>query len=218
MTSFDLLRQRMVKNQLMPEGVLDESILKAFGETPREYFVPKEKEEIAYLDEAIHAAEERFLMRPALLARLFEAAHFKKTDRVLYLGALTGYGPVILSSLVHEVVAVESDPFLFAEIQQNQARLKIANITPLKGDLKADYTTPGLYDVIFIEGAIQKIPETLCKQLHPQGFVLAILQDEEQGGHAVRLLKNEKPHHFQTLFYATTPLLKAFKTETEFSF
>lgn len=216
--SFDFLRQQMVKSQLMPEGVKDEAILKAFAEVPREYFVLSEKQEIAYQDEAISLSEGRFLMRPALFARLLEAAPFKKTDRILYLGALTGYGPAILSQLVQDVTAVESDSLLFTHMQQNQARLKIANITPLKGDLQANYAAPGLYDAIFIEGAIPEIPEALKQQLHPHGFILTVLQDDEKEGNAVLWRREGDRPCLEKIFYAMTPLLNSFKKKERFLF
>lgn len=217
--SCDLLRQRMVRNQLMPEGVEDKALLESFGTIPRECFVPPEKKDIAYQDEAIFLTKERSLMRPALLARLFGAAQFKKTDRILYLNALTGYGPAILSRLTQEVVAVEFDPFLFAEMQENQAKLKIANITPLKGDLNDNYAGPGLFDVIFIEGGVSQIPKTLEKQLCPQGFILTILvKNEGKEGHAVMLFKGKALGYYRTLFYAITPLLQSFQEKKNFIF
>ena len=78
----------------------------------REDFVPAERKTIAYLDEDVQLKEGRYLIEPMAFARMIHLALIKPTDRVLVVGAGTGYGAKIISMLAKSVVALESDPEL----------------------------------------------------------------------------------------------------------
>ncbi|MGL4371918.1 MAG: hypothetical protein ACRCTK_04615, partial [Alphaproteobacteria bacterium] len=100
MDSPEILRQRMVKTQLMPEAISSAELLQAFGVVPREYFSTLEKNMVlAYQDDHLQVEADRFLTRPALLARLIELANPQAFEKALYIGAMTGYGPFILGFL-----------------------------------------------------------------------------------------------------------------------
>ena len=115
MTVFADARRNMVDSQLRPNRVTDPDILAAMAELPRERFVPKAKQGIAYIDEDIEVAPGRFLMEPVVLARLLQALVLTPDATVLNIGCATGYDAALLGRLAGSVVAVESDSALAAQ-------------------------------------------------------------------------------------------------------
>src|SRR3990167_2530378 len=112
MPDFSLMRQNMVKGQLLPEDVTNSLVLNAFRAIPRELFVPRQLSHVAYMDANFSISGDRILLRPASLARLIQALNPSKEDKILYVASGSGYGPALLSSLGATVVALESEEAL----------------------------------------------------------------------------------------------------------
>ena len=90
----------------------DSLVIEAMSELPREFFVQKSQQGIAYIDEDIEISPGRFLMEPMVLARLLQAAEVVESDVVLDIGCGTGYASAVLSRIANTVVALECDPAL----------------------------------------------------------------------------------------------------------
>ena len=120
MTGFAIARQKMVDGQVRTSDVTDGRILDAMLALPREVFVPESKRALAYLDLDLDVTEggttKRFLVKPALTAKLFQAAELKDSDNVLIVGAATGYAAALAAKLGAKVTAVETCSGLAAEI------------------------------------------------------------------------------------------------------
>ncbi len=114
MTNFAAARHNMVESQVRPNGITDHRIIDAMAQVKREDFVPPERKAIAYLDDDVQLKEGRFLIEPMAFARMIHLALIKPTDKVLVVGAGTGYGARVISMLAKSVVALESDPDLLA--------------------------------------------------------------------------------------------------------
>src|SRR5690349_15753845 len=120
MSGFATARQKMVDGQVRPSDVTDIRILDAMLAVPREAFVPANKQALAYLDLDLDVAEggsaARFLIKPAVLAKMLQAAEIKETDRVLVVGCATGYAAAVIARFVGPLVtATESDLALAAK-------------------------------------------------------------------------------------------------------
>ena len=89
-------RQNMVESQIRPNKVTDPELIDALRSLPRELFVPKAMRGIAYVDEDIAVAPDRYLMEPMVLARLLQEAAVAATDMVLDVGCCTGYSTAVL--------------------------------------------------------------------------------------------------------------------------
>ena len=102
----------MVNCQLRTGDVVDQEVLAAFLDTPREPFVAAERRPLAYLDRETPAlgAKTRRLLRPLTLARMLQAAGVNAGDRALDVGGGSGYGAALLDAMGAKVVALESDP------------------------------------------------------------------------------------------------------------
>src|SRR5256886_12923493 len=111
MSGFSIARQKMVDGQVRTSDVTDSRIIDAMLEVPREAFVPGDKQALAYLDLDLDVGG-RCLLKAALTAKLLQAAEIKATDKVLVVGAASGYAAALVAKLAAEVVATESDAAL----------------------------------------------------------------------------------------------------------
>lgn len=181
MEEFAAARTKMVDSQLRTEDVTDYAVLAAMGEIPRENFVPARMRPLAYIDEDILVKDadggtmERYLMEPAPFARLVQLAEVEPTDIVLDIGCATGYSTAVLARLANSVVAVESDADLAALASENLIDFGVANAAVVTGPLEVGYPSEGPYDVIFLNGAVEFVPDTLLAQLKEGGRLVAVV-------------------------------------------
>src|SRR4051812_28103616 len=117
MSGFSTARQKMVDGQVRPSDVTDIRIIDAMLAVPREAFVPENKRALAYLDLDLDVGEAgaagRFLIKPAVLAKMLQAAQISETDNVLVVGCATGYAAAVIARFagkVTNVAAADGDP------------------------------------------------------------------------------------------------------------
>ena len=117
----------MVDCQVRPSDVTDTRIIDAMLEVPREAFVPQNQRAMAYLDLDLDVSEggsaKRFLIKPAVTARMLQAAEIKDTDKVLVVGCATGYTAAVVAKFAAQVTATESDSALAAKARSALAEL-----------------------------------------------------------------------------------------------
>ena len=94
---FDTARKAMVESQIRANKVIDEGVIAAFSDVPREIFVPKSMRDIAYVDEDISLSGGRYVMEPMVMARMMQALELSASSSVLVVGAGSGCGAAILS-------------------------------------------------------------------------------------------------------------------------
>src|SRR5437762_12426795 len=99
MSDFVMMNQNMVKGQVIPEDVLNPTLLNALSMIPREKFVPRQLARIAYMDTNFPLKKGRCLLRSATLARLLEALDPQPSEKILYIAGGTRYGPALLSKM-----------------------------------------------------------------------------------------------------------------------
>jgi protein-L-isoaspartate(D-aspartate) O-methyltransferase len=171
MTDFAAARHNMVESQVRPNGITDHRIIDAMAQVKREDFVPEGGKAIAYLDEDVELKNGRYLIEPMAFARMIHLALIKPTDRVLVVGAGTGYGARVISLLAKSVVALESDPELAGLARGFLAG--DAGVEVVEGSLAEGYPAGAPYDVIIVEGRIAAVPQGLFDQLANEGRIVA---------------------------------------------
>ncbi|WP_074381241.1 protein-L-isoaspartate O-methyltransferase family protein [Bartonella doshiae] len=174
------LRRKMVDNQIRTVDVTDLSVLEAFLKVPREDFVPEDMKALSYLDTDVivfpaqNGMPACYLMRPASLAKLLQLAAVKSSDFVLDVGANSGYCAALLSKLAGSVIALEGNKALLERAAKILEHHQCDNVVVIHGALEQGYAIEGLYDVIFIEGAVDFIPEALFDQMKDGGRLVVV--------------------------------------------
>ena len=168
-------RHAMVASQLRTNAVSDPRVVTAMTRVPRERFLPGADAELAYRDTAVPIGGGRSANPPIATGRLLAEAYLTPEDKVLLIGAAGGYTAAVLVSLVASVVAVESDAALAA-----YARAALADhpqVTVIKGPLPAGHAEQAPYDVLFVDGAIEALPDVLVQQVVVGGRIVTGLVD-----------------------------------------
>ena len=181
MIDFESARARMVDSQLRTTDVTSHSLLSAFLTVPREAFVPEKLVALAYIDSDLEIAPaadgqpSRFLMEPSPLGKLLQAAEIGPDDSVLDVGAGTGYASAIISRVAKSVVALECDDNLVSRATVVLAEQGFDNVSVVKGSLDKGYASEAPFDVIFLNGAVEVIPDALFDQLRDGGCLIAVV-------------------------------------------
>ena len=220
MTDFAHARKIMVDNQLRTSNVTDHRVLAAMGAVPREMFVPPARRPIAYFDEThpLEGAAGRYLPAPAPFAKLVQLAEIKHTDNVLDLGAGNGYSAAVLANLADKVVAVEPDSSLAAAARSNLASLGIGNVEIAVSAIESFKGGAGVYDVIFLEGSVETVPESLFGQLKPEGRLVALIAEPGRPAVAHLFARSGKGIAARPDFNASLPPLSRPPVRDEFVF
>ena len=169
------MRAAMVSSQLRTNAVNDPRVVAAMATVPRERFVPEDQRAFAYRDAATPLGRGRYLNVPMATGRLLTEAYLATSDRVLLIGAASGYTAGVLAELVARVVAVESDPALVAAARE--ALAGHPGVELVEGPLEAGAPAHAPYDVLMIDGAVEFVPDALIEQLAPDGRVVTGLVD-----------------------------------------
>ncbi len=217
MSDFATARTSMIDCQLRPNEVNDDRIIEAIRAVPREFYVPKAKRSIAYVDEDIEVSDGRFLMEPVIFAKLLVAADVKPNDLVLDVGCATGYSSAVLAGLSDAVVALEEDSSLSAIAEKKLGEQGIMNVAVVTGALHSGVLKQGPYDVIYIEGAIDEVPQKLVKQLKDGGRLVCVLLEGGVGrGHIIEM--HDGKASARNLFDANVEPLPGFTRKEAFVF
>jgi len=178
---FSVQREMMIEGQLRTQDVTFAPLIQAIREIPREAFVPSRRKSLAYMDEDLEIAPAsggsvaRYLMEPARFGKLVQLAEVKPSDLVLDVGCATGYSTAVLSKIASFVVGLECDPALAETASSLLAELDCINTSVVTGELKEGYADESPYDVIFIGGAVDYVPDSLLAQLAEGGRLVAVI-------------------------------------------
>jgi protein-L-isoaspartate(D-aspartate) O-methyltransferase len=188
---------------------------------PREAFVPENKQALAYLDLDLDVSEggsaKRFLIKPAVLAKMLQAAEIRATDRVLVVGCATGYAAAVIARFAAQVTATESDSALAARAQAILAANGCGNVTvrtaaPADGD-----PANAPWDVIVLNGTTEIVPERLYAQLQNGGRLVGVFA-KSQPARATMVTCSHGDFGHRTLFDAVAPVLPGMELVPAFVF
>jgi len=169
----------MVEQQLRARDIRDERVLDAMREVPRHLFVPLDCIESAYTDQPLSIGHGQTISQPYMVAAMTEALALTGTERVLEVGAGSGYQAAILGRLAREVIALELEPALAEQAAARLARLGYANVRVLAGDASGGYPPMAPYDAIVVSAAARSVPQPLVEQLAEGGRLLIPVGPED---------------------------------------
>jgi protein-L-isoaspartate(D-aspartate) O-methyltransferase len=221
MSGFSTARQNMVDGQVRPSDVTDLRIIDAMLAVPREAFVPESQRALAYLDLDLDvsegASEKRFLIKPAVTAKMLQAAEIKDTDNVLVAGCATGYTAALVARLAGRVMATEGDPVLAAKAKDVLTQLEFPNVTVEVAPPAEGYLANAPYDVIVLNGASEVTPDRLYRQLKDGGRLVGVFA-MTQPPRAMIVTHSHGDFGNRVLFDAAVPVLPGLERVPAFVF
>ena len=223
MADFQAARRAMVDGQVRTSDVTHVGVITAMLEIPRELFVPRARAALAYLDRDVVIADAtatepaRYLMKPMVMARLVQAADPGPLDRVLVIGAGTGYAAAVMCRLARDVVALEQSESLLRRARSVLASLGSRNVEFVLGPLAGGTPAAAAYDVILIDGGVETVPDALCDQLSLPGRLVAVVSSGPLGKAKLFEPVNGKCSG-RELFDANAPVLPGFSSAPAFVF
>ncbi len=178
--SFEILREQLIKNVLIPNGIRDPRVLKSVGSTPRHEFVPKNHVHEAYQDIAIPIGESQTISSPFIVSLMTQSLDPKPTDKVLEIGTGSGYQAAILSPLVKDVYTIEIVEELGQRTKQFLADMNYTNVHCLIGDGFKGWKEHAPFDKIIVTCSPEKVPEPLVEQLVEGGLMIVPVGERYQ--------------------------------------
>ncbi|MGA3293866.1 MAG: protein-L-isoaspartate(D-aspartate) O-methyltransferase [Candidatus Acidiferrales bacterium] len=187
---FEAARYDMVARQIGGRGIRSPRVLAAMETVPRHLFVPDTLVREAYADEPLPIGEGQTISQPFMVAAMAEALALEGQEHVLEVGAGCGYQAAVLSRLVRDVIAVETQPALAASARERLARLGYANVRIEEGDGSAGWPAAAPYDAILVTAAAPRVPQPLIDQL-AEGARLVIPVGPAEHQDLLRIVKRD---------------------------
>lgn len=194
--TFRAEREAMVEHQLRRRGIHDQRVLEAMRSVPRHEFVRERDWPEAYADHPVVIPEQQTTSQPYIIAAMLQAAEIKPGDRVLEIGAGSGYQTALLAELASQVFAIERYPTLVEGARQVLDRLGYHNIAMVAGDGSLGLPEAAPFDVIIVSAAAPRIPITLIGQLAPGGRMVIPVGDASQ--QVLKLVRKYDDHISET--------------------
>jgi protein-L-isoaspartate(D-aspartate) O-methyltransferase len=180
-------RRAMVDEQIAGRGIRDRAVLAAMREVPRHAFVAASLQREAYDDTPLPIEDGQTISQPYIVALMLEAARLGRADRVLEVGAGSGYASAIASRLAAHVDAIERHPRLAEIARERLARLGFANVDIHCGDGSVGWRAGAPYDAILVAAGGPRIPDALRDQLAVGGWLVMPVGGEHFAQRLVRL-------------------------------
>jgi protein-L-isoaspartate(D-aspartate) O-methyltransferase len=169
----------MVDRQIARRGVTDPLILNAFRTVPREEFVPEDMREFAYSDSPLPIGQSQTISQPYIVASMIDAAEVAPGDRVLEVGAGSGYAAAVLSQIAGEVFAIERFESLARAAAERVAGLGYDNCTIVAADGMAGLPVKAPFDAILVAARSETVPVALKQQLKVGGRLVIPVGGED---------------------------------------
>jgi protein-L-isoaspartate(D-aspartate) O-methyltransferase len=177
MPDFARLRDQMINDQIVRRGVRDPHVLEAMRAVPREAFVQPGYEDLAYEDGPLPIGEGQTISQPYVVARMIEAAEVRPGDRVLEIGAGSGYAAAVTSRIAGHVHAIERHRSLAEAARGRIERLGYRNITLRVGDGTLGWPEAAPFDAILVAAGAPAVPPALTRQLADGGRLVVPVGD-----------------------------------------
>ena len=214
---FAKARHLMVESQVRTNEVTDTAIIAAMRHLPRERFAPPPVRTLAYADLELEVVQGRFLLRPRDLSKLLQALAPQSHERGLEIAGATGYGAAVLAGCCKEVFSLDSDANLSFAARAALESAGVTNVKPVATDVLKGWADDAPYDVIFLNGAAETVPDAWLQQLKPGGR-LGIIVRNGAAGSARIYTRTGDTFAFRVAFDAAPPVLPALARAPAFQF
>jgi protein-L-isoaspartate(D-aspartate) O-methyltransferase len=172
MTDYSAEREAMVERQLRRRGINEPHILEAFRAVPREAFISDEYAHLAYGDHPLPIEAGQTISQPYIVALTIQAADIERGDKVLEVGAGSGYAAAVISRIADKVVAIERQHDLVVVARERLERLGYDNVEIVEGDGTKGCPDHAPFDAIVAAASGSHVPKALLAQLAPGGRIV----------------------------------------------
>jgi protein-L-isoaspartate(D-aspartate) O-methyltransferase len=191
MTDFSREREAMIEPQLKRRGITEPMILDAFREVPREAFIAGNNVHLAYGDHPLPIEAGQTISQPYIVALMIQAAGIGLRDKVLEVGAGSGYAAAVISRIAGKVIAIERQHELVEVARERLQRLGYDNVEIVEGDGTRGWRDGAPYDAILAAASGSHVPRPLVEQLAPGGRIVMPVGDPGWVQQLVKVTKND---------------------------
>lgn len=191
MADFAELREQMVRRQIEARGITDETILEAFRQVPREAFVSRQHAHLAYDDHPLPIQAGQTISQPYIVALMIEAAGIRRGDKVLEVGAGSGYAAAVISRIAEQVVSIERQSELVPIACERMNRLGYRNVRIIEGDGTRGCPEEAPFDAILAAASGSHVPKPLIEELAPGGRLVMPVGDPSWVQELVKVTKRQ---------------------------
>lgn len=196
-SGYRIPRERMVERLRTHYGIRDRRVLDAMLTLPRHLFVPEALQSRAYGDHALPIDANQTISQPFIVAQMSELLELQGSERVLEIGAGSGYQTAVLSRLAAQVYSIERIPELARQAQSRIRSLNIHNATVKCFDGTLGWSAHAPYDRILAAAGAPQVPEPLLAQLKVGGCLVIPVGDTRESQHMVRAIRTEDNYEFE---------------------
>jgi protein-L-isoaspartate(D-aspartate) O-methyltransferase len=189
MTDFAAERERMIDRTIARRGLDDPALIAAFRAVPREAFISGDYAAYAYADAPLPIESGQTISQPYIVALTIDGAEIGPDDKVLEIGAGSGYAAAVIGQIAREVVAIERHHELVELAQQRMQRLAYDNVRIIEGDGTRGCPAEAPFDAIVAAASGSHVPTVLIDQLKPGGRIVMPIGDPHSVQSLVKLTK-----------------------------
>lgn len=211
-------RTNMIKQQLRTWHVLDPSIIDLVANTPREQFVPKGYEQLAFADTAIPLGDGRSMMSPKEEARIVQDLNIQPTNTVLLIGADGAYLLTLLAKLSSQVFVAEKDQSIVAGLEKHLASHNISNVHFLSADINGGWEQSAPYDAIVLSGSVDELGQNVLDGISVGGRLFAVVGNEPVMNATIFIKDDQSAVQEKILYDTIRPRVPSFKERGSFTF
>ena len=182
-------RDQMIERTIRRRGLDDPALLAAFRAVPREEFISPDFADHAYADAPLPIESGQTISQPYIVALTIAAAGIGSADKVLEIGAGSGYAAAVIGQIARDVVAIERHHELVELARERVIRLGFANVRIMEGDGTLGCPAEAPFDAIVAAASGSHVPTVLIDQLKPGGRIVMPVGDPHSIQSLVKLTK-----------------------------
>ena len=197
----------VINNQLLPNNITNESVLKLFRLIDKVSFFDEVDKSMANVDDNFFFNEKRFMLKNSIIGKLLNLIVDSNYSNALNVGSGTGFTSAILSQISSFVISLESDKSLHEKEKKNLKIHEIENVKSVNEKLNNGYKNSMPYDLIFINGCLSESPKIFLEQLDSVGRLVCIESIDFNIKKIVQYFKKSKILERKEYYIVNAPLL-----------
>ena len=197
----------VINNQLLPNNITNESVLKLFRSIDKVSFFNEVDKSMANVDDNFFFNEKRFMLKNSIIGKLLNLIVDSNYSNALNVGSGTGFTSAILAQISSFVISLESDKSLHEKEKKNLKIHEIENVKSVNEKLNNGYKNSMPYDLIFINGSLSESPKIFLDQLDSVGRLVCIESIDFNIKKIVQYFKKSKILERKEYYIVNAPLL-----------